>query len=120
MGRYGNDPLNQALQYAAIALLVVSMFIGQVYPLALALMFWATFRMMSRNTSKRYAEYLAFDGYKKKVLHWLDMARKLTIGTKTHKYFSCPGCKQVIRMPRGLGEKEIRCPKCQATFTRKT
>ena len=31
---------------------------------------------------------------------------------KEHKYFTCPNCKTVCRVPRGKGKIVITCPKC--------
>ena len=31
---------------------------------------------------------------------------------KEHKYFTCPNCHTVCRVPRGKGRIVITCPKC--------
>lgn len=31
---------------------------------------------------------------------------------KDHKYFTCPNCRTVCRVPRGKGKIVITCPKC--------
>ena len=33
---------------------------------------------------------------------------------------NCPGCRQVVRVPRGKGKINIRCPKCNRQFIKKT
>ena len=57
-GRYGNDQFNQFLSVIALAVLVVNLFvkIPFLWMGALALLIWTYFRMLSRNTSRRYAE----------------------------------------------------------------
>ena len=32
---------------------------------------------------------------------------------KDHKYFTCPNCRTVCRVPRGKGKIVITCPKCR-------
>ena len=39
---------------------------------------------------------------------------------KTHKYYKCPTCKQVVRVPKGRGKIEISCPKCHTKFIKRT
>ena len=76
--------------------------------LSYGLMFWAIFRTMSRNTYKRYQEnrkYLAFVSRLK---------------DREHKYFSCPKCRQSVRVPKGKGKVAISCPKCKERFIKKT
>ena len=36
-----------------------------------------------------------------------------------HKYYHCPQCSKMLRVPRGKGKIEIRCT-CGRTFVRKT
>ena len=35
-------------------------------------------------------------------------------------FYKCPGCGQRIRIPKGHGKIQIRCPKCNATFIRRS
>ena len=65
-GRYGTDNLNMAILVAALVVCIVSTFIKAALlhliltAVSYALMFWAIFRMMSRNTYKRYQENRKF------------------------------------------------------------
>lgn len=113
-GRYGSDKLNMAILGAGLLLCVVSMFINWVVPdlvltfLSYALMIWAIFRMLSRNTYKRYRENRAY-------LNFLQRLKD-----KEHLYFTCPRCHQTVRVPRGKGKILITCPKCSEKFQKKT
>lgn len=67
------------------------------------------FRIFSRNTARRYEENLKFTQFFARIK-----------GRKTHCYFSCPGCKTKVRVPRGKGKIKITCPSCRETFIKKT
>ena len=113
-GRYGTDKLGLSLLVAALVLSLLGSFI----PVAAAklvltmayygLMFWALFRMFSRNTYARYEENRRF-------LRFFDRLKD-----REHKYFSCPKCRQTVRVPRGKGKIAITCPKCREKFIQKT
>ena len=111
-GRYGTDKLNTTILILGVVACVLSWIFGKIgfifTLLSYILMFWAIFRMLSRNTYKRYQEnrkYLAF------------MAQ---LKDKEHRYFSCPRCRQSVRVPRNKGKIAITCPKCKEKFIRKT
>ncbi len=114
MGRYGTDKLNMAILSAGVALCVAVMFIRwplldlALTALSYGLMFWALFRMLSRNTYKRYQE-------NRKYLRLLER-----IKDREHRYFDCPRCRQTVRVPRGKGKISITCPKCKETFIKNT
>jgi ribosomal protein L37AE/L43A len=76
--------------------------------LSYVLMFWAIFRMMSRNVYKRYQE-------NRKFLQFFDR-----IKDRQHRYYDCPKCRQTVRVPRGKGKISITCPKCREKFIKKT
>ena len=66
IGRYGADELAKAQSIAALILLFLSMFsrLGIFYWLAIALMIYSTWRMFSKNISKRYAENQKYLNYR--------------------------------------------------------
>ena len=113
-GRYGGDKLNIALVWVSFGAFVVSLFIPIAAVKLLfilvyyALLGWAIFRMLSRNTYKRYQE-------NRKYLRFLER-----IKDREHKYFDCPRCRQPVRVPRGKGKISITCPKCREKFIRKS
>ena len=78
------------------------------------------FRMFSKNISKRYAEnqkYLKMTaGIRRKLASWKSQLAQ----RKIYHIYRCPGCKQKIRVPRGRGKIEIRCPKCNTRFVKKS
>ena len=113
-GRYGTDKLGLTLLGAALAMSLMGAFIhNPVVNLLLTLayyglMFWALFRMFSRNTYARYEE-------NRKFLRFFDQLKD-----REHCYFACPKCRQTVRVPRGKGKIAITCPKCREKFIKKT
>ena len=114
LGRYGTDKLNMAILGAGVLLAVLVIFIsnpmadGILTMASYGLMFWAIFRMLSRNTYKRYQE-------NRKYLRFVER-----IKDREHRYFTCPRCHQPVRVPRGKGKIAISCPKCKEKFIKKT
>ena len=39
---------------------------------------------------------------------------------REHRYFDCPKCRQLVRVPRGKGKIAITCPRCREKFVKKT
>lgn len=120
-GRYGGDQLNWALLilYLLLWLLgVVTRIV--VFPiLSWLLFFLVLFRMLSRNTAKRWAENQKFLRVWNKV-KGLFTTRAAQWRDKDHRYYKCPKCKNKLRVPRGKGKIQITCPVCRTEFIRKT
>lgn len=122
LGRYGTDSLNQCLNIAAIALLVLSLVTGLnlFYTLALVLWGYSIFRMMSRNISKRTAENYRFYNAKSALSNTIAQKKKEFSQRKHYHYYKCPQCGQKLRVPRGRGKIQISCPKCSKQFIKKS
>lgn len=115
IGRYGSDKLNTYLLGAGIVLMLIgSIFGGKSVPaswcslIAYIPLIWCIFRMYSKNIEARRRENAAFQNF---FAHLKD---------KDHRYFHCPKCRQTVRVPRGRGKINIRCPRCSERFIRKT
>lgn len=124
-GRYGADQFSKFLLGLTIALCIISLFVprrlGSLFStLILLLIFYTYFRMFSRNIYKRAAEnekYMRILGsWRNKVANEKDLAGQ----RKYYHFYKCPGCGQRIRIPKGHGKIQIRCPKCNATFIRRS
>ena len=122
IGRYGADELAKAQSIAALVLLFLSMFsrLGIFYWLAIALMIYSTWRMFSKNISARYAENQKYLQVTSKFRLRFNKEKNLMKQRKTHHIYSCPGCGQKIRIPRGKGKIEIECPKCHTKFVKRS
>lgn len=113
-GRYGTDRLNMVILCVALVASILSAVSGGglvtvvLWLLSYGLMFWAIFRCMSRNTYKRYQENRRF-------LMIFDRLKD-----RQNRYYTCPRCRQTVRVPRGKGKIAITCPKCKERFIKKT
>ncbi len=114
-GRYGIDRLTQVL----IGLTCIITFIGTIFhsgilvTLSYVPLLYAIYRTMSRDIQKRANENQKFMA----VIHKLLGRWK---GSKTHRYYQCPSCRQTIRVPKGKGKIMITCPKCKTEFMKRT
>lgn len=113
-GRYGTDRLNMVILGAGLVASLISVWVRQpvlnmvFFVLSYGLMIWAICRTLSRNTYKRYQE-------NRKFLQFFDRLKD-----RQNRYFDCPKCHQMVRVPRGKGKISITCPRCREKFIRKT
>lgn len=121
-GAYGADAFSKCLLGASLALLVLSMFVGKgfFYALALAVLVYTYFRLLSRNVSRRYAENQAFLKHTEGIRKYFTKQKSLMRQRKTHHIYRCPGCRQQIRVPKGKGRIAVTCPKCGKEFIKKS
>ena len=121
MGRYGNDQFNRFLMILAMICCVLSLFrVPGVYLIGLLCLVYVYFRMLSRNTYKRSLENNKYLQCEYKVKRWFSGLKRDMHQHRTHHIYRCPSCRQKIRIPRGKGKIEIRCPKCGQTFIKKS
>ena len=77
------------------------------------------FRTYSRNIYRRRQENERFLS----LIHPIKRRYNLIKNNqqdKEHKYFLCPSCKQMVRVPRGRGKITITCPECKHKFDKKS
>lgn len=121
MGRYGNDRLNQCLMIIALVFLVISIFVpGMFYLIALGIMIYVYFRMLSRNIAKRSDENRWYLAREMKVRGFVQRKKNEFKQRKDYHIYKCPNCKQKLRVPRGRGQIVVRCRKCGTEFTKKS
>ncbi len=142
-GRYGNDYLNRALCFIAIAVTIVNMFLQFIFGFSIitqllgivstVLLIVVFVRMFSKNFQARQLENQRF------MKMWGDFQstwqrRKQGGGAQAktakknptfeerrkHKYLVCPQCTQRLRVPRGKGKIRVTCTRCANKFEAKT
>jgi hypothetical protein len=120
-GRYGTDQLNLALlvSYLVFCLLASFTGIGLFNLIALAAVIFCIYRMFSRDIARRSRENQTFLTKMQPVFRWW---RQLNarVRDRDHRYYRCPCCKQVLRVPRGRGKIAITCPRCRTVLNKKT
>lgn len=119
-GRYGIDDLGRFLNIAVIVLLVVSIFVPYISFLGMGLLIYQYFRVLSRNIGQRAAENEAYLRQKRRVTGWFAVQKKCFAQRKTHHFYKCPSCKQLISIPRGVGKVTVTCPSCRHQFSKKS
>ena len=121
-GRYGLDSLGYFLLWTGMILIFINFFVGSsiLKVLALVLLIYTYVRFLSKKYEKRNRENDWFlshiQGLRDRQRRFLAHARI----RKTHHIYSCPGCGQKIKIPRGKGKVVITCPKCRIEFTKKS
>ena len=121
-GRYGADQLSMAQVIAALVISILGSFFGAravAMVLSDALLIVAFFRMLSKDRYRRAHEnevYLSkTEGVRRGITEWLNRVKN----GKKYRYFTCPKCKQRLRVPRGVGNVTITCKSCGTKFDKK-
>lgn len=124
--RYGTDHLSNFLILVYIVLMIIGLVIPSgyvslvLYIIAVLILVFSFYRIFSRNYSRRYSENEKYLRLKDRVVRKIFSEKGLLKMDREYKYYKCPGCGCRIRVPRGKGRIEIRCPKCHSKFIKKT
>ena len=120
-GRYGSDQLNLTLIIGALIVTTIGSLSG-VYFLTLAadaLLLLAIFRMFSKDRYRRAHENQVYLEKTQKVrraaTEWVNRVKN----SRKYHYYTCPKCKQRLRVPRGVGNITITCKQCGTKFDKK-
>ena len=120
-GRYGIDQLNSFLMIVCVICFIVNMFIGSIVLTFIAYGTWlfVIFRMFSKNIYARNRENDKYLNFFSPLSRWLKL-KLMSKQDPSNKYFSCPKCKQMVRVPKGHGTVVVTCPNCQNKFEKRT
>ena len=107
-GRYGIDQLNSFLMIVCVICFIVNMFIGSIVLTFIAYGTWlfVIFRMFSKNIYARNRENDKYLNFFSPLSRWLKL-KLMSKQDPSNKYFSCPKCKQMVRVPKGHGTVEV-------------
>lgn len=120
-GRCGIDQLNSFLMIVCVICFIVNMFIGSIVLTFIAYGTWlfVIFRMFSKNIYARNRENDKYLNFFSPLSRWLKL-KLMSKQDPSNKYFSCPKCKQMVRVPKGHGTVVVTCPNCQNKFEKRT
>ena len=121
-GRYGIDSLGKCLVIVGLAAMLIAGWTDSLVLVALswACLIYAYFRMFSRNIYRRSSENQWYLNKTYRLRTFFLRQKNLMQQRKTHHIYKCPVCRQKIRVPRGKGRIETRCPNCNATVIKKS
>lgn len=127
-GRYGGDDYGRFLSVIAIVLIVLSVVFSSfvswlstaLWIIGFALIIYCYYRMFSRDTTRRSAENQKYlnNRYQRAVLK--QQRKERNAQKADFKFYKCPKCGVLNRIPKGKGKIEITCPKCGEKFIRKS
>lgn len=126
-GRNGVDQFARFTMGVALAAIVLTLFTGTRSGIGafldlfgMAAIVYTYFRIFSKNISKRYQENQKYLQMKDKLRARFQKEKRMMSQRKDYHIYSCPGCGQKIRIPRGGFKKvEIECPKCHTKFIKR-
>ena len=120
-GRNGLDQFNLFLFVFSLVLTFVDIFFFEkpyLYLFILVIQIYTLFRLFSKKLFQRRTEnqkYLQLSYPFRQFKSLLKKQRQ----DSSRKYFCCPRCFQIVRIPLHRGKVTITCPKCQHRFNKK-
>ena len=120
-GRNGMDFLSLFLWILSVLLTFIHMFIRKNILIYIGDVFLliSIFRILSKNIYKRQQENRKFLQIISPLTNRIsDMQKQKK--DPDHKYYRCPKCHQLVRVPKGRGRIEITCPRCKNIFEKRS
>ena len=121
IGRNGADELSFTLLIAGLIIAIVASLTGSaiINLLSTALYVLCVLRILSRNIAKRYEENRKFVEWKQNQKTSISQAKIRLQNIRKYKYFKCPECQALLKLPRKVGEVTVTCGKCRHAFKKK-
>ncbi len=126
MGRYGQDALSKFSLIVFVVLALIGFLVRDgigrsvLNFLMLAVLVLWYLRVFSRNFEKRRRENAVYLKYRNAVVRWFKSLKDRWTQRKDFRFFRCPSCHTLLRVPKGKGRVRLTCRKCQTSFERKT
>lgn len=120
-GRHGADELTNTMVIIALVLMLFTAVTGSSLLNLISLILYGVsiFRMFSRNVAKRYEENRKFVEWRQKLTTSVSQRWVRLKNTKKYRYFKCPECGALLKLPRKVGEVTVTCGKCRHSFKQK-
>ena len=124
-GRNGADNLSRAVMLLAFILFILSLFFSDwlaqlLLMLAVAGIVYVYFRMFSKNVARRREENSRYLAKTASLRSYFRSLGERWRQRRDYKFFRCPMCRTLLRVPRGKGKIKIVCRKCGNSFIRNT
>lgn len=125
-GRYGIDQFSKFLLITGLVIIFGAAVIGDnpvgiiAYILGWVIIIYSYTRVFSRKILARRKENRAYLAKTEKVRGYFLRQKNIWRQRKDYHIYTCPSCRQKIRIPKGKGKVEIRCPKCGEKFIRRS
>jgi len=121
-GRYGMDQFNSFLLFVTVILALASWVFNmeKLLHASYVPLLFCLIRILSKDIPRRRMENEKIMALVKDIRLWGIGKKQRMLDMKTHKYFSCPGCRTTVRVPKGKGRVVITCPICHTNFEKDT
>lgn len=125
-GRYGVDQLSNFLIWTGVILALLTMFMPYhiLVVVSWVLIIYAYVRILSKDTSKRYAQNQKFLDRTWGIRNtFAKIKYRIKYGKQDaspYRIYRCRKCGQKIRIPKGKGKIMITCPKCKYQFKKRS
>lgn len=121
-GAYGSDDLSKFLLGAELVMILLNLFTRKsIFNILFWIIFvYSLFRLFSKDYTARYNENQKFIGWKNRLKYKWENHKNLREQKKIYHIYSCPYCKQKIRIPKGKGTIIVTCPKCKQEFGKRS
>lgn len=124
-GRRGTDEFARFLLIVTLVFIVLSWFFRGVIQslfslLTIVSLVYCYYRILSRDIYKRQKENAWYLQKKAAVQKWFRSLKDRWTQRKEYKFFRCPSCHSLLRVPKGKGKILLTCRKCGNRFERKS
>ena len=127
-GRQGMDELSKSMFWWGLACLIISGLLSALLNgvlslpfswLGLLLVILCFVRAFSRRLEQRELENSAYLAFLERRRRQWEMRKERFRQRKDFRFFKCPGCGTILRVPRGKGKIHINC-RCGYVLYRRT
>ena len=121
VGRNGVDELSHAMITAELIVIVISLFWPStiISLLSMILAIFVLFRLFSKNVAARRTENAKYISWRSSAFIRMSQGWNRLKNMRKYKYFKCPQCHAMLRLPRKVGEVTVTCGKCKHQFKTK-